>query len=85
MKTIYKGHEIEVKREKCLGGWSELYTSVFRLSDGLECVCTCEDSAENIVDQIGYMKERIDEELDREVPWSEEDHSAYDDIEIPFL
>ena len=74
MKTIYRGHEIEVKREKCLGGWSELYTSVFRLSDGLECVCDVEDSAEKVADQVSYMKERIDEELDREVPWSEEEY-----------
>ena len=69
MKVVYRGHEIEVTREKCLGGWSELYTSVFRLSDGLECVCAVEDSAEKIVDQVRYMKERIDEELASENPW----------------
>lgn len=71
MKVVYRGHEIEVTREKCLGGWSELYTSVFRLSDGLECICAVEDSAEKIVDQIRYMKERIDEELASENPWED--------------
>lgn len=71
MKVVYRGHEIEVTREKCLGGWSELYTSVFRLSDGLECVCAVEDSAEKIVDQVRYMKERIDEELASENPWED--------------
>ena len=69
MKVVYRGHEIEVTREKCLGGWSELYTSVFRLSDGLECVCAVEDSEEKVVDQVRYMKERIDEELASENPW----------------
>jgi len=72
VKVVYRGHEIEVKRERCLGGWSELYTSVFRLSDGLECVCACEDSAEKVVDQVRYMKERIDEELASNNPWDEE-------------
>jgi len=72
MKVVYRGHEIEVKREKCLGGWSELYTSVFRLSDGLECVCDVEDSGEKVVDQVRYMKERIDEELASDNPWGEE-------------
>ncbi|HZJ99495.1 MAG TPA: hypothetical protein VFC79_05795 [Tissierellaceae bacterium] len=71
MKVVYRGHEIEVTREKCLGGWSELYTSVFRLSDGLECICSVEDSAEKIVDQVRYMKERIDEELALENPWED--------------
>lgn len=71
MKVVYRGHEIEVTREKCLGGWSELYTSVFRLSDGLECVCAVEDSAEKVVDQVRYMKERIDEELASENPWGD--------------
>ena len=71
MKVVYRGHEIEVTREKCLCGWSELYTSVFRLYDGLECVCAVEDSAEKIVDQVRYMKERIDEELASENPWGD--------------
>jgi len=71
MKVVYRGHEIEVTREKCLGGWSELYTSVFRLSDGLECVCAVEDSEEKVVDQVRYMKERIDEELASENPWED--------------
>lgn len=75
MKVQYRGHEIEVKREKCLGGWSELYTTVYRLSDGLECVCDCEDSAEKVVDQVRYMKERIDEELASDNPWGEQGES----------
>ena len=61
MKVIYRGHEIEVKREKCLGGWSELYTSVFRLSDGLECVCDCEDSAEKVLTKFRIHERANDE------------------------
>lgn len=73
MKTIYREHEIEVTRENCLGGWSMLYTSVLRLSDGLECVCACENTNDTILSQVEYMKERIDEELARQNPWDEGD------------
>ncbi len=38
----------------------------------VECVCACEDSAEKVVDQVRYMKERIDEELASDKPWDEE-------------
>ena len=75
MKVKYRGYEIEVKRERCLGGWSELYTTIYRLSDGLECVCYCEDSAEKVVDQVRYMKKRIDDELASDNPWCEQEAS----------
>jgi len=71
MKVRYKGHEIEVKREKCNGGWSMLYYTVYRESDGYECVCDFEDSAEKVTDMIKYMKQRVDEELASDDPWSE--------------
>lgn len=71
MKKSYKGYEIEVKREKCLGGWSLLYYTVYRESDGFECVCNHEDSSEKVADMIGYMKERIDDELASDDPWDE--------------
>lgn len=71
MKVSYKGHEIEVKREKCLGGWSLLYSTIYRKSDGYECVCTHEDSAEKVRDMIDYLKQRVDEELESADPWDE--------------
>ena len=35
MVVTYRGHEIKVVREKCLGGWDLLYYSAFRIADGL--------------------------------------------------
>ena len=33
MKKLYRGVEIDVSREKCLGGWSEVYWTAYRESD----------------------------------------------------
>ena len=71
MKVIYRGHEVDIKRERCLGGWSMLYTSVFRLSDGLECIGMCEDTNDTMRYQLSWIKERIDEELAKDNPWED--------------
>ena len=71
MKAVYRGHEIEVKRDRCLGGWQMLYYSIFRLSDGFECMSGFEDSAEKSQDKIAQLKERIDNELADDDPWCE--------------
>ena len=71
MKTTYRGHEIEVTRDHCLGGWDQLYFSIFRVSDGYECLSSFEDSAETIRDKIKELKERIDNELAEKDPWGE--------------
>lgn len=75
MKVNYKGYEIDVRREKCLGGWSMLYYSIFRESDGYECASSFSDCTDTVQDYIGYMKERIDAELLDEDPWGE--HSSH--------
>jgi len=71
MKVSYKGHEIEAKRDKCLGGWSQLYYTIYRKSDGYECVCDFEDSEEKIRDMIDMLKSRVDDELKSDDPWDE--------------
>ena len=71
MKVAYRGYDITVTREKCLGGWDMLYTSIFRISDGLECLCLCESSREKLSAQILYMEKLIDDELDKEFPWED--------------
>ena len=67
MKATYRGHEIEVTREKCLGGWSQIYFSVFR--DGRECTSGFTSDASPVGEYMGYMKERVDAELALEKPW----------------
>lgn len=71
MKVNYKGHEISVSREKSMAGYSMLYFSIFRLSDGYECLTSFEDSAETVKDKVNQLKERIDNELKEEDPWGE--------------
>lgn len=70
-KVSYRGHEISVEREPCLGGWSTLYFSVFRESDGLECLSRFEDSKESVGDKVRQLKEVIDAELATDLPWGE--------------
>lgn len=54
-----------------MGGWSMLYTTIMRESDGYICEELAEDSEERVRDQIQYMKERIDAEHETSDPWTE--------------
>lgn len=74
MKVEYRGHIIDVRREKCLAGYGMLYYSIYRKHDGYCVVESCEDSAEKVRDMIGYMKERLDAEI--------EDGETYDPAEV---
>lgn len=71
MKVAHKGHTIEVVREKSLGGDILLYSSIFRDSDGYECIAEYEDSAETVRDKVKQWRERIDNELKEDDPWGE--------------
>lgn len=70
-KVEYKGFEIEAKRELSLSGEKLLYFSVYRISDGYECVCDFEDSKETIKNKIEELKQTIDKELQEADPWGE--------------
>jgi hypothetical protein len=61
MKRNYKGFEINVRREKCLGGWPMLYFDIFRLSDGWHFVGNFEDSRETVKDKIKQCREMVDD------------------------
>lgn len=74
MKTVYKGYEIDVHRDRCMGGWSMLYYSIFRLSDGYECTSGCTEDTSPVRVYVGYMKDRIDAELADSDPWGEQSH-----------
>ena len=71
VKVSYRGHEIDVTRERCLAGYPLLYFSVFRESDGYECLSSYEDSRETVREKIKQLKERIDNELSEDDPWCE--------------
>jgi hypothetical protein len=71
MKTTYKGHEIDVRREQSMGGDDLLYYSIFRVSDGYECTSGFTTDSSTPAEYTGYMKERIDAELAEADPWGE--------------
>jgi hypothetical protein len=54
-----------------MAGYDLLYFSVFRESDGYECVNSFSDGTDTVHDYIGYMKTRIDSELREDDPWGE--------------
>lgn len=72
MKSVYKGHEIEVVRERASGGWLSIYYSIFRQSDGFECTSgfSAEDRT-NLHTFMKLMRERVDAELAEQDPWME--------------
>ncbi len=76
MKKVYKGYEIEVKREMCLGGWSQLYFTIYRIADGQEMECSFEDSAETVREKVKHMVARIDNEHAEDDPWGEKAEAA---------
>lgn len=71
MKTVYRGHEIDAHREKCLAGYRLLYFSVFRASDGYECLSSFSTGDDKPADMIEYLKQRVDAELASPNPWDE--------------
>ncbi|QSF43416.1 hypothetical protein [Paenibacillus tianjinensis] len=71
MKTKYRGFEIDVSREKCLGGWSTLYYSVYTPT-GYELVCGFEDSDEKVGNMVKQMKEVVDDYIKNPQNYEEE-------------
>lgn len=71
MRVVYRGHEIDVKRERCMGGQALLYYSVFRLSDSHECTSGFTEDTSPVSTYVRYMKARVDAELADADPWGE--------------
>ena len=59
MKIIYKGCEIEVTREKCLGGWDMIYFYVF--DDGFEVTSGFSETTDTVREVIKDMKKLVDD------------------------
>lgn len=60
MKSEYRGFEIEAKREKSLGGWSNIYYTVMRSFDGWYLSDGYSEGEDTIRDFIEYLKEDVD-------------------------
>jgi len=65
----YRGYEINVTRERSLGGDMLLYYQVVRNSDGWFALDSFEDSDHTVRELVGHMKARIDAELEEDDPW----------------
>lgn len=59
MKTTYRGCEIEVTRDRCLGGWSVLFFSVF--DDGLEITSGFSETSDTVRAFAKGLKEVVDD------------------------
>lgn len=59
MKATYKGCEIEVTRDKCLGGWDMLFFSVF--DDGFEVTSGFSESSETVREFANGLKKVVDD------------------------
>lgn len=64
MKTRYRGFTIDVRREKCLGGWEMIYYTVMRDSDGWFFQDNFCDTEDTIQTMTRAMKYQIDDYLD---------------------
>jgi hypothetical protein len=65
MKAVYRGCDIEAKREQALGGWSEVYWSAYRQSDSYgiadgfgggtvrECFADLKREVDRFMDEFG--------------------------------
>lgn len=82
MKVTYKGHEIEVTRDRSMAGYSMLFYSVFRKSDGYECTSGFSDSTETVREFAGILRGRIDAELAEVDPWGEKASEDIFDEEV---
>ena len=71
MHRVYRGHAIDVRRERSLGGDVLLYFSVFREADGYECASGFTTGSDTERDYVRYMRERIDAEMASDDPWGE--------------
>ena len=59
MKTVYRGCEIEVTRDKCLDGWDVLFYSVF--DDGFEVTSGFSESSDTVREFIKDLKHVVDD------------------------
>lgn len=59
MKGKYKGCDIEVTKEKCLGGWDMIFYNIF--DDGFEVTSGFYDSSDKVRDFYNDLKEVVDD------------------------
>ncbi|WP_137743315.1 hypothetical protein [Robertmurraya siralis] len=71
MKVDYKGFEINVEREKALGGWDSTYYTVMEKKNGFFLVDSFSDSNDTVREWIKDLKKRVDEYLENLEEWED--------------
>ena len=61
MVKMYRGYEIEVRRERCMGGWDLIYYSATRISDGWVRIDSFTDSSDTLATMVKCVKEQLDD------------------------
>lgn len=64
MKRIYRGFEIEAKREKSLGGWEQIYYTIISEDETLTLEDSFYDSEDKVLDFINGLKNVVDDYYD---------------------
>lgn len=79
LKATYKGYELEVSKEKCMGGWSMVYFNIYA-PDGYECVADFTEDNSPLRTHMKWLKERVDEELASDDPWGRAEEVTLESI-----
>jgi hypothetical protein len=73
MKVDYKGFEINVEREKSLGGWDSTYYYVMEKKTGFFLMDSFSDSTDTVREWIKDLKANVDDYLLHPENWIDED------------
>ena len=73
MKINYKGFEINVKREKALGGWDNIYYYIMRIDDGWFLRDTFSTGEDNLREFAYSLKDIVDDYLENPSDYEDED------------
>lgn len=64
MKKVYRDHEITVVKEKSLGGWTNTYFTIVRLSDGLILEDGFTTGDDGVREVVKYMCGHVDDSIE---------------------
>lgn len=73
IKVLYRGFEIEVRREAAMGGWENLYFSVVRQDDGRIMTDSFTEGSDDEHDFLAYIKKRVNRWCDHPELFESED------------
>lgn len=66
---VYRGHRIQVRRARCMGGWGMTYYEVYTDKGGHELECNFTEASDPIEDMVAHLKQRVDSALDGSDDW----------------